>query len=101
MPKLAKNYRKIRKAKIKNTEYKVEWRDLGYTKDGRKIHGEIDLSGDDRVLSINTNLTEKDLFCVCVHEFLHGILPKSKEKTILKFEEQLVNILWSVGFRLK
>ena len=92
--------KRIRKAKITNKDYQVEWRDK--TKGDIRYLGMIELGNfDDLVLTLNPKQGSKQLVCTTIHEFLHPVLPTARENKIDNLAQELTELLWKMGFRLK
>jgi hypothetical protein len=92
--------RKIKKAEIQGREYEVEWADD--SRKGETFFGMIELNDTDNlVLTLNPKQSQKELIDTCAHELCHALLPKARHPRINRFSNELAELLWKIGFRLK
>ena len=53
----------------------------------------------DNVIEIDPRQSPKDYFDTLIHEMIHEIFPKAKERKVLNAGTSIANLLWRLGYR--
>ena len=88
--------KRIRSATLRGRKWRVRWLDRVFDAvTGRELYGQCDHAASTINFSLNQPLSEvEDTF---IHEFLHAIFPKSKERRIRSGAAELLAALRQAG----